>query len=346
VTKADDIRKEINDKLGSDVVRLGSDPALAVSYLATGILPIDLLLGGGFPRGRFVEIYGDYSTLKSYIAMKAIAETQKLGGVCVLNDTEHAYAPDWAESLGVSMKDLIYLTPDDGEEAVDMAEVAVRDHQVDLFVWDSIAATKPQNDSKKRMLGENVQPGTLASLMSNGLRRINSGNRKTAFCFINQTRLNIGMTFGDPTSIPGGKAMGFYASYRLSLKKVGKIREDVQTYEGGKKTTTKRTTGQKIKATVEKSKLSAPFKDTTLLWDYDRACLDEEDFLIGVGMEKGLITTNGKGSWDIGGKTMRSAAEKLPAKLRESPELLDPVRVSLGMQEPVKKKAVKLKRKS
>jgi hypothetical protein len=148
-------------------------------------------------------------------------------------------------------------------------------------------------------------------------------------------------------AIPGGKAMGFYASYRLSLKKTGKIRDTVESFEGGKKVNAKRTVAQQIRATVEKSKLSAPHRDTLLLWNYDIGGIDEEDYLIGLAMERGVITTNGKGSWTIGKKTIRAAADKLPEKLRNDPALLAEVSAAVGrpgQSAPDKKRVIRRRR--
>lgn len=325
------IADEVNAKMKSTAIVLGSDPALRVSFMETGVLAIDRLLGGGLPRGRMVEIYGDYSTLKSWIGLKAIAAAQKRREVCAIVDAENSFDPAWATELGVDTKSLIYLRPAHGEEAVDMTEALVREHDVALVVWDSIAATEPQDSQNKRMAGESVQPARLAALMSHGLRKINTANSNTAILFINQTRLNIGITYGSPEAIPGGKAMGFYASYRLSMKKAGLVKEDVTVFEGGKKATAKRKVAQKIRVTVEKSKLSAPHRDTMLLWNYDIGGLDEEDYLLGIGMEMGLISTNGKGSWTFGKKTIRCAAANVTTILREQPELLDDVRRELGL---------------
>ncbi len=153
MSTAHELMAEINKALGAGTVRLGSDESLVVRHLPTGVLPIDHLLDGGIPRGRFTEIFGAYSTLKSYIALSCIAQTQKAGGVCAIVDTEHAYDPEWAEGLGVRTDDLIYQAPETGEEAIDVSEVLIR-NGVDLIVWDSVAATLPQAEGNKRMSKE------------------------------------------------------------------------------------------------------------------------------------------------------------------------------------------------
>ena len=172
--KADELRKEINKLLGADTVVMGS--SVVVERIPTGILPIDYILDGGLPKNRFVEIYGDYSTLKSYVAYKAIAETQKGKGTAALVDTEHSFDPEWAKSLGVNTDDLIYLTPQNGEEAVDVTEVLLR-QEIDLIVWDSVAAMLPQSEEDKREKGVNHQPARLAALMSKALRKLKHPSR-------------------------------------------------------------------------------------------------------------------------------------------------------------------------
>ena len=174
--KASELKKEINKLLGEDTVVMGSD--VKVERIPTGILPMDYILDGGLPKNRFVEIYGDYSTLKSYVAYKAIAETQKNKGTTALVDTEHSLYPEWASSLGVNTDDLIYLTPQNGEEAVDVTEVLLR-QEIDLIVWDSVAALLPQAEEDKREKGVNHQPARLAALMSKGLRKFTAANTST-----------------------------------------------------------------------------------------------------------------------------------------------------------------------
>lgn len=349
MTTAKDLMAEINKALGPNTVRLGSDQSLVVKHLPTGVLPIDLLLDGGIPRGRFTEIFGAYSTLKSYIALSCIAQTQKAGGVCAIVDTEHAYDPEWAASLGVQTDDLIYQSPETGEEAIDVSEVLIR-NGVDLIVWDSVAATLPQAESTKRMSKESVQPARLAALMSLGMRKLTAANRDTAMLFINQTRLNVGVVFGDPETVPGGKALPFYASYRMALRKAGKVKEARDTYdETGKKVSVNDVTGHRIKATLEKSKLSAPSRDTLFTFDLNTGRVDEVGFLISTGLEKGLIKHEGRSWWTTDETNKVVGAEKFRGWLESNPQEVEMLRAELlgpsGDPEPDKPKAVRVKRK-
>jgi recombination protein RecA len=319
---------EINKALGEGTVRLGSDESLLVKRLPTGVLPIDYLLDGGIPTGRFTELFGAYSTLKSYVALSCIAQTQKSGGVCAIVDTEHAYDPVWAESIGVNTSDLIYQAPETGEEAIDVTEVLVR-NGVDLIVWDSVAATLPQAEGNKRMSKESVQPARLAALMSLGMRKLTAANEHTAILFINQTRLNVGVVFGDPETVPGGRALPFYASYRVALRKAGKEKESVDTYDStGKKTSVNQVTGHKIRATLEKSKLSAPSRDVLFTFDLTSGQVDEIGYALSAGLEKGIIKHEGR-SWWVDETEKTVGAEKFRGWLRDHPEVVEMIRQEL-----------------
>jgi recombination protein RecA len=319
---------EINKALGEGTVRLGSDESLLVKRLPTGVLPIDYLLDGGIPTGRFTELFGAYSTLKSYVALSCIAQTQKSGGVCAIVDTEHAYDPVWAESIGVNTSDLIYQAPETGEEAIDVTEVLVR-NGVDLIVWDSVAATLPQAEGNKRMSKESVQPARLAALMSLGMRKLTAANEHTAILFINQTRLNVGVVFGDPETVPGGRALPFYASYRVALRKAGKEKESVDTYDStGKKTSVNQVTGHKIRATLEKSKLSAPSRDVLFTFDLTSGQVDEIGYALSAGLEKGIIKHEGR-SWWVDETEKTVGAEKFRGWLKDHPEVVEMIRQEL-----------------
>ena len=295
---AKEIAAEINRELGTDTVKLGSDESLVVTTIPTGVTPIDYLLDGGVPRGRFTELFGAYSTLKSYIGLRTIAQCQAEGGHAALIDTEHAYEMDWAMSLGVDIDSLIYQAPSTGEEAIDVAEVLIR-NGLDLVVWDSVAATLPQTEANKRLSNESVQPARLAALMSMGLRKLTAANQHTAVIFINQTRLNVGQMFGDPEVVPGGKALPFYASHRIALRRAGRVKDGQKAYDSeGKQANVSHTKGHKIRATLEKSKLTAPSKDVLFTFDLDHGEVDEVGFLITQGQLDGWIQHEGR-KWTI-----------------------------------------------
>lgn len=312
----------VNALMGEGTVTMASDPRWVVTYQPTGVLPMDVLLDGGLPRGRFVEIYGDYSTLKSFVGLSAIASVQADGGVCALVDTEHSFDPAWAASIGIDTGDLILKQPATGEQAVDISEVLIRSG-LDLLVWDSVAATLPKAEESK-MAVEKQQQARLAAMMSLATRKLTTANSRTSVLWVNQTRTNVGQLFGDPTTVPGGRALPYYASYRVAMKRVKKITtKEKQWVDGEWKEVTKHT-GLQIRASVEKSKLNAPYRDIFFTWDLERRCIDEVGFLISQGIEKGLITVKGT-MWRIKGSTtshrgaaaFRAYVEKTPkAKAR------------------------------
>ena len=317
---AQELKQEINAIFKSQVLKMGSDEDLVVDYLPTGVLPVDLLLHGGLPRGRFVEFYGAYSSLKSYIGLKAIAETQKTGGVCALIDTEHSFDPVWAKQIGVDIKSLIVVKPKTGELAMDAVETLL-EGETDLIVFDSIAASLPQAERNRKLNDEAIQMARLAFLMSVAMRKLTSANGKTAVMWINQLRMNVGVTFGNPETTPGGKAMEFYASYRINLKKIGKITNEVEIWDGEAMVKSKEQVGQKIKMTVEKSKLSKPFRDVIFTWDYKKGGIDEFGFLFGLAMEQGLIVKEGTTKWIYKGE-VTSGREKFQNLFLNDPKMM------------------------
>lgn len=329
LTKAQELAALVNGALtpkgGQPVVKMASDPYLKVTRLKTNVLPFDLLLDGGIPRGRMIEVFGDYSTLKSYVGLKAIAQCQSEGGVAALIDTEGAFDPDWATTLGVNVDDLI-IWPDrsnmdvvhTGEQAMDVAQTTIMG-KADLLVIDSIATLAPKDVMSKRLHGESIQPARLAALMSEALRRLTTVNGKTAIMFINQTRINVGVTFGSNEALPGGKAMPYYASYRIRLKKTGKITVPTKTWDGEKMIDAKQVTGQKFVAMLEKSKLSAPHTEHHFVWDVKAGVVDEASFLIGQGLEHGYVEQNGN-TWAIPGTEYKAVGkDKFKALLKSEP---------------------------
>lgn len=299
-SKAEELRKAVNATLKSEALVTGSDPRFKTTYTSTGILPFDILWHGGIPRGRFIEIYGDWSTLKSYIGLMSIANFQREGKVAALIDTEHSFDSDWAKSCGVNLNDLILLQPTSGEIAMDHAETLIRG-ECDLIVFDSVAAMTPQAEQTKRLAGENVQPARIAQLMSAALRRLMTANTDCSMIWVNQLRVNVGVTFGSNEALPGGKALPYYASFRTSIRKTGKITVPTKTYDGEKFVDTKKQVAQKFKAELVKSKLSRPFQDEHFIWSLETGSLDLVGYLIAKGIEQGFVTQKGN-TWSYGGK--------------------------------------------
>lgn len=292
-SRAQELISIVNKHLGTDTLTTASDPRYKVSSISTGLLPMDILLGGGLPRGRFVECYGDFSTLKTYVGMSAIRVVQESGGTAAVIDTEHTFDESWARKVGIKVEDLIISRPETGEEGIDAAEVLAL-NGVDLIVFDSIAATLPQDEAGKRLATEKVQPGRQAALMSLACRKLTTANKfGTSFFWINQTRQKIGVTFGSNESFPGGRAMQYYASYRIRMQKIGTEKDTKKVPTGRGNMTVREVVAQKFLAEVTKSKLSKPFREIYFEWDLTTGSLDTGLFLIAQCLEHGIIKQSG-----------------------------------------------------
>lgn len=326
MSAATDLMKEINAQLGTKALYIASD-APKQEVISTGLLPFDFALHGGFPRGRMSEVYGAPSALKSLLGLKTIAQAQAEGGMAALLDTERTFDRDWAERNGVDLSRLIIWPPEDdedtpvtGENAMDSAEALLRSHQIDVLVFDSVAAALPQDLMGKRMSGENVQPGRLAALMSVGLRKLTAANTNTAVLWINQLRQNIGVTFGNPEAPPGGKSLPYYASVRVNIKGIGRILKTKKQHDGEKWADTKEVVAQKYKIEITKSKLFKPGEETLFLWSTETGQVDELSFLIAMGLEKGVVTQAGA-FWQLEELKVRGR-ENFRTALPEHPDAL------------------------
>lgn len=282
------LRDEVNKALGKEVLHLGNDVRFETTYIPTGVLPFDVLTRGGFPRNRITELYGDWSTMKSYLCLMAVVQVQASGGSAALIDTEHAYDSDWAAALGVNTDDLIVMHPATGEEAVDATETLIRGG-IDLLLWDSVAATLPKDEASKAS-EDSFQPGRLATLMSRSLRKLTTANTNTAMVYTNQVRMNIGVRFGNPETTPGGKSLPFFASMRVNLRKTSKVTQDIAV----KGKTVKLVTGMGIRASLEKSKVNRPHRVMEFLFDYRTSGVDDLDWLTRHGLEHGYVILTGR----------------------------------------------------
>jgi recombination protein RecA len=301
VTSAQEIIDGINQKFGAGTL-VRASTAGKVEYLSTGLAPIDDLLMGGIPYGRSTMIHGDYSTLKSYIALCAIAQCQRQGKIAALIDTEGSFDADWARSLGVDT-DLLIM-PDKahietGEKCIDVAEILIR-NGVDLMVFDSVAAMLPKAEHEKSM-DEGGQMLRQAAFLSKALRKITAANKKTALLWINQTRVNPGIMFGNNEAIPGGKALPYYCTYILGLYKGTQLKEDYQIVVNNAegmptKKNIKKTVGFQIRALLYKSKLNQPGREETFTYSVKHGAVDDWSYLANKALGLGLLGYE-RGKW-------------------------------------------------
>jgi recombination protein RecA len=218
----DETLKSIQTKFGEGaIIKMGDTPKVGINVIPTGSLGLDMALGvGGIPRGRIIEIFGPESSGKTTLASHIVAEAQKLGGICAYIDAEHAMDPEYTKKLGVKINDLLVSQPDTGEQALEIVESLVRSGKIDVIVVDSVAALTPKDEIEGDMGAYHV--GKQARLMSQALRKLTAivSKSKTVVIFINQIRMQIGVMFGNPETTPGGKALKFYTSIRLDIRKI------------------------------------------------------------------------------------------------------------------------------
>jgi recombination protein RecA len=293
------------------IMRLGSkDVLVPVNVIPSGCLSLDAALGvGGFPRGRVIEIYGPESGGKTTLTLHVIAEAQKLGGQAAFIDAEHALDPVYARKLGVDVDNLLVSQPDNGEQALEIAETLIRSGGVDIVVVDSVAALVPKAELEGDM--GDPQMGLQARLMSQALRKLTGivSKSKTCLIFINQIREKIGVMFGNPETTTGGRALKFYASMRVDIRRIQAIKEGDKVV------------GSRTRAKVVKNKVAAPFREAEFDILYGEGISREGD-LIDLGVDKGIIDKSG--TWmSYGGERMGQGRENVRVFLRENKDIRD-----------------------
>ena len=299
------------------IMRLGSrDVLVPVSVIPTGCLSLDAALGvGGFPRGRVVEVYGPESGGKTTMTLHVIAEAQKLGGTAAFIDAEHALDPVYARKLGVDVDNLLVSQPDNGEQALEIAETLIRSGGVDVVVVDSVAALVPKAELEGEM--GDPQMGLQARLMSQALRKLTAivSKSRTCLIFINQIREKIGVMFGNPETTTGGRALKFYASIRLDIRRIQAIKEG------------DRVVGSRTRGKVVKNKVAAPFREAEFDILYGEGISREGD-LIDLGIEKGLLEKSG--TWiSFNGERMGQGRENARVFLKENKDIRDKLETAL-----------------
>ena len=272
----------IRTKFGEDsIMKLGEKPKVNVNAVHTGSLGLDWALGiGGMPRGRIIEIFGPESSGKTTLALHVVAEAQKTGGICAYIDAEHAMDPEYAKRLGVRIDDLLISQPDTGEQALEIVESLIRTGKMDVVVIDSVAALTPRAEIEGDMGAHHV--GTQARLMSQALRKLTAlvAKSKTIVIFINQIRMQIGVMFGNPETTPGGKALKFYSSVRLDIRRIAQIKKGEEIMGG------------RCRVKVVKNKVAAPFKQTEFDLMYNEG-ISQEGEIIALGEKYAILTKSG-----------------------------------------------------
>ncbi len=306
------------------VMRMGDNLGMNIESIPTGALSLDLALGiGGLPRGRIVEIYGPESSGKSTLAMHAVAEAQRNGGICAYIDAEHAMDPVYARAIGVNVDDLLISQPDTGEQALEIADMLIRSGALDVLVVDSVAALTPRAEIEGEMGDSHV--GLQARLMSQALRKLTGTLSKssTIAIFINQLREKIGVIYGSPEVTPGGRALKFYSSIRLDIRRIESIKDGAEVV------------GNRTRVKVVKNKCSAPFRQAEFDIMYGKG-ISREGSLLDVAVELGFIKKSG--AWfTYEGEQLGQGRENVKTFLSENPQLMaevdDRVRECLAPQE-------------
>jgi recombination protein RecA len=304
------------------IMRLGSRGAVQAEAISTGSISIDFALGiGGFPRGRVVEVYGPESSGKTTLTLQVIAEAQKAGGMAAFVDAEHALDAEYAKKLGVDIDNLLVSQPDNGEQALEIVEVLVRSNSVDVVVVDSVAALVPRAEIDGEM--GDAQVGLQARLMSQALRKLTGAVSKSKTClvFINQLREKIGVMFGSPETTTGGRALKFYSSVRIDIRRIGAIK-DGETVVGGR-----------TRVKVVKNKMAPPFREAEVDMMYGEGVSREGD-LIDLAVERKIIDKSG--AWfSFAGERLGQGRENVKTFLKEHVDLRqaieDKVRRELGL---------------
>ena len=290
------------------VMRLGEHEAVAVEAIPTGSIALDIALGiGGLPRGRIVEIYGPESSGKTTVALHAVASAQRLGGIAAFIDAEHALDPEYAKRLGVDTDNLIVSQPDTGEQALEIADILIRSGGIDILVIDSVAALVPKAEIEGEMGDSHV--GLQARLMSQALRKITGAlsNTNTTAIFINQLREKIGVFFGSPETTTGGKALKFYASVRLDVRRIETLKEGTEPV------------GNRTRVKVVKNKMAPPFKQAEFDILYGQG-ISAEGGIIDLGVEHGFVKKSG--SWyTYEGDQLGQGKENARQFLKDNPAL-------------------------
>jgi recombination protein RecA len=291
------------------VMKMGDRGQMKTEAISTGSLAIDIALGiGGLPKGRICEVFGPEASGKSTLAMHVVAEAQRIGGTCAYIDAEHAMDPEYARNIGVDVDELLISQPDTGEQALEITDMLIRSGAIDVLVIDSVAALTPRAEIEGEMGQSHV--GLQARLMSQALRKITANLNKTnTICiFINQLREKIGVMFGSPETTPGGRALKFYSSVRLDIRRIEAIKSDGEI------------TGSRTRVKVVKNKVAPPFRQAEFDIMYGKG-ISREGSVLDVGVEEGIVKKSG--AWyTYEGEQLGQGRENAKTFLMEHPEMM------------------------
>lgn len=323
---------QIRTKFGDEAIMiLGEKPKVNVDAIPTGSIGLDAALGvGGLPRGRIIEVFGPESSGKTTLALHVVAEAQKKGGVCAYIDAEHAMDPEYSQKLGVKITELLISQPDTGEQALEICESLVRSGKLDVIVIDSVAALTPKDEIEGDMGASHM--GKQARLMSQALRKLTAivARSKTVVIFINQIRMQIGVMFGNPETTPGGKALKFYTSVRIDIRRIAQIKKGEEVVGG------------RVRVKVVKNKVAAPFKQTEFDLIYNEG-ISQEGEIIALGEKMRIITKSGT-SYSYGDIKLGRGYDATRTFLRENKDLkakiLKEIREQLTKEETLKIKGI------
>jgi len=307
---------EIKERFGEGaIMKMREVRAVDVDAVPTGSIGMDLALGvGGMPRGRIVEIYGGESSGKTTLSLHVIAEAQKKGGVCAFVDAENAMDPDYAKRIGVNTEDLLISQPDSGEQALQIVETLIKTGNIDVIVVDSVAALTPQREIEGEIGDQHI--GLQARLMSQACRKLSAliAKTKTVLIFINQTRMKVGMVFGNPETTPGGLALKFYASVRINLTRTAQIKSGDEII------------GNRVKAKVVKNKVAAPFRTAEFDIYYNEGISVSADVLR-VGLNTGVLKQTGN-TFTFGERKLGVGVEAARQAIKEDKALTKEIKTA------------------
>ena len=312
-----DIERALSDikmKFGDEsIMMLGATPKVDVDAVSTGSIGVDWALGiGGIPRGRIIEIFGPESSGKTTLSLHVIAEAQKKHGICAFIDAEHALDPEYAKKLGVDINSLLVSQPDTGEQALEIVESLVRSGKIDVIVIDSVAALTPKDEIEGDMGAQHV--GKQARLMSQALRKLTAivAKTKTIVIFINQIRMQIGVMFGNPETTPGGKALKFYTSVRIDIRRIAQIKKGDEVMGG------------RHRVKIVKNKVAAPFRQTEFDMMYGEG-ISKEGESLALGEKLGVIEKSSGGAYSYGEHKMGRGYDSARTFLKENKPILNQI---------------------